>query len=127
MYGGGKKLNKSEEEVYYRSKREWDLVNNRCIEYESNAERNENVSLKEYLDKIKPYLRDLITDLLESDTWKNPLALIINFISSKDAAKERVMHAKTDNIRSYNVQIIMMQIKLLMNSLIHLFQDVKVI
>ena len=127
MYGGGKKLNKSEEEGYYRWKREWDFVNNRCIEYESNAERNENVSLKEYLDKIKPYLRDLITDLLESDTWKNPLALIINFISSKDAEKERVMHAKTDNIRSYNVQIIMMQIKLLMNSLIHLFQDVKVI
>ena len=127
MYGGGKKLNKSEEVGYYRSKREWDFVNNRCIEYESNAERNENLSLKEYLDKIKPYLRDLITDLLESDTWKNPLALIINFISSKDAAKERVMHAKTDNIRSYNVQIIMMQIKLLMNSLIHLFQDVKVI
>ena len=127
MYGGGKKLNKSEEEGYYRLKREWDFVNNRCIEYESNAERNENVSLKEYLDKIKPYLRDLITDLLESDTWKNPLALIINFISSKDAAKERVMHAKTDNIRSYNVQIIMMQIKLLMNSLIHLFQDAKVI
>ena len=127
MYGGGKKLNKSEEEGYYRLKREWDFVNNRCIEYESNAERNENVSLKEYLDKIKPYLRDLITDLLESDTWKNPLALIINFISSKDAEKERVMHAKTDNIRSYNVQIIMMQIKLLMNSLIHLFQDVKVI
>ena len=127
MYGGGKKLNKSEEEGYYRLKREWDFVNNRCIEYESNAERNENVSLKEYLDKIKPYLRDLITDLLESDTWKNPLALIINFISSKDAEKERVMHAKTDNIRSYNVQIIMMQIKLLMNSLIHLFQDAKVI
>ena len=103
------------------------FFNNRCIEYKSNAERNENVSLKEYLEKIKPYLRDLITDLVESDTWKNPLALIINFISSKDAAKERVMHAKTDNIRSYNVQIIMMQIKLLMNSLIHLFQDVKVI
>ena len=78
------------------------FFNNRCIEYESNAERNENVSLKEYLEKIKPYLRDLITDLVESDTWKNPLALIINFISSKDAEKERVMHSKTDNIRSYN-------------------------
>ena len=101
MYGGGKKLNKSEE-GYCRLKREWDFVNNRCIEYKSNAERNENVSLKEYLDKIKPYLRDLITDLLESDTWKNPLALIINFISSKDAEKECVMHSKTDNIRSYN-------------------------
>ena len=42
--------------------------NNNCIEYESNADRNKNPSLKEYLNEIKPYLRDIITDLQKSDT-----------------------------------------------------------
>ena len=27
-------------------------------------------SLREYLDKIKPYLKDIIFDLQESDAWK---------------------------------------------------------
>ena len=40
------------------------------IEYESNGDRNKNLSLEEYLDEIGTYLRDTITDLQESDIWK---------------------------------------------------------
>ena len=40
------------------------------IEYESNGDRNKNLSLEEYLDEIRTYLRDTITDLQESDIWK---------------------------------------------------------
>ena len=40
------------------------------IEYESNGDRNKNLSLEEYLDEIRPYLRDTITDLQESDIRK---------------------------------------------------------
>ena len=32
--------------------------NNSYIEYESTCDKNENLSLKEYLDKIKSYLKD---------------------------------------------------------------------
>ena len=36
--------------------------NNNHIEFKSNRDRYENLSLKEYLDMIKPYLRDLINE-----------------------------------------------------------------
>ena len=47
-----------------------------------------NLSVKEYLDKIKPYLRDIITILQKSDSWKSQLTIAITFISSKDADDE---------------------------------------
>ena len=40
------------------------------MEYESNGDRNKNLLSKEYLHKIKTYLKDIIIDLKESDTWK---------------------------------------------------------
>ena len=32
-------------------------------EYESNGDRNKNVSLEEYLDKVRPSLSDIMIDL----------------------------------------------------------------
>ena len=61
--------------------------NNNYIECKSNGDRNKNLSIKEYLDKIKPNLRDKIINLQKSDTWKIQLRIWINFISSKDVDK----------------------------------------
>ena len=46
--------------------------NNNYIECENSDDRNENLSVKEYSNKIKPYLdiitnRDIITNLQKSD------------------------------------------------------------
>ena len=49
--------------------------------------------------KIGPYLRNIIIDLQESDTWKIQLAFAINFISSKDTEEECVMHSGSDDIK----------------------------
>ena len=49
-----------QEEVYYELKRVINFWNNDCIEYESNGDKNRNLSLDEYLHKIKPYLRNII-------------------------------------------------------------------
>ena len=55
---------------------------------------------EEYLDKIRPYLRDIINDLKQSDTWKIQLAITIKFVSSKYNNDEKcVMHSKSDNIK----------------------------
>ena len=55
--------------------------------------------VEEYLDEVRPYLRDVVNDVKESDTWKIQLAISINFISSKDINnEERIMHSKSDNI-----------------------------
>ena len=49
-------------------------------------------------------LRNIIIDLQNSDTWIIQLTIAINFISSKDAEEERVMHSRSDNVKfaSYN-------------------------
>ena len=73
--------------------------NNIYIQYQSNGHRNKNLSLEEYINKIKPYLRDIVIDLQEFDTWKIQLAIAINFISSKDAEEERVMDSKREYIK----------------------------
>ena len=52
----------------------------------------ETYQLKEYLDKIKPYLSDIIIDLQNSDTWKVLSTIAINFIFLRDAEEEHVMH-----------------------------------
>ena len=53
---------------------------------------------------MKPYLRNIIIDLQNSDTWKIQLKIAVNFISSKDAEEERVIHSRSDNVKltSYN-------------------------
>ena len=44
-----------------------------------------NLSLDEYLNKIKPYLKNIITDPQNSNTQKIQLTVAIYFISSKVA------------------------------------------
>ena len=69
------------------------------IEYESNRDKNGNLSLNKYLNKIEPNLRNIIIDPQNSDAWKNQLTTAINFISSKDAEEECVMHSTSNNIK----------------------------
>ena len=44
----------------------------------------------------------MIIDLQNSDTWEIQLTITINFIFSKDAKKERVMHSKSNNEKFTN-------------------------
>ena len=87
-----------EEEYYCKAVIISNVMNNDYIEYESNSDRNKNVSVKEYLNVIKPYLKDMIIDLQISDTWKIQLTIAINFISSKDVDEQCVIHSKSENI-----------------------------
>ena len=87
-----------EEENYFKPVRVNNFCSNNYIEYKSNGDSNKTLSVEEYLDKIRSYLRDIIYDLKQSDTCKIQLTTTINFISSKDYNdEERVMHSKSDN------------------------------
>ena len=55
---------------------------NSYIEYESNGDKNEALSVKECLNEINPHLKDIINNLKESDTWKIQLTIVNKFISS---------------------------------------------
>ena len=58
-----------EEENYYKPVRVSNFWSNSYIEYKSNGDRNKT-SVEEYLNKISPYLKDIINNLKKSDTWK---------------------------------------------------------
>ena len=87
------------EKDYYEPKRISNFWNNNYIEYRSNGDKNRNLSLDEYLHKIKPYLRNMIINLQNFDVWKIQLTIAITFISSKDAEDERVMHSSSGNLK----------------------------
>ena len=38
---------------------------------------------KKYLNKMKPYIRDITIDLQKSDIWKIKLAIATNFVFQK--------------------------------------------
>ena len=59
-------------------------MSNNYTEYKSNDDRNMTISVEEYLDKIRPYLKNIINNLKKMDTWKIQLKIAINFISSRD-------------------------------------------
>ena len=73
---------------------------NNYIENKSNSDRNKTLSVEEYLNKIRPHLKDIANNLKKPDTWKIQLIIANNFISSLDNDEERVMHSKSDNIES---------------------------
>ena len=68
------------EKDYYKLVRVGNFCNNNYIEYESTDDKHKTLSIKKYLDEIKP-----------SDTWKIQLKIGVNFISSKDNDEE--LHA----------------------------------
>ena len=62
------------------------------------CDKNKDLSVNEYLNEIKPYLKDIITDFQKSGTWKIQWTIAINFLSSKDLDEEQIMDSKTDNM-----------------------------
>ena len=56
------------------------------------------MSVEEYLNEIKPYLKYILIDLQKSAPSKIQLTMAINFTSSKDSNEEQVIHLKSDNI-----------------------------
>ena len=84
---------------YYKAMRAEYFYSNNYIGYESNDDREKNLSVVEYLKKIKPQLKNIF-DLEKSDTWKSimNLTIIMNFTSSKDTDEEWLTHSKEDNI-----------------------------
>ena len=89
--------------------------NSSYIQYESKGDKGKNLSIKECLNMIKPYLSDIINDHKNhglvryhsgnktwaeetSSEWNIQLTMAINFISSKDSDETPTMHTKSNNV-----------------------------
>ena len=106
------------DEGYYKPIKTMSAFNGNYVEYESNGGKDRNLSLKQYIYMINPYLRDIMNDhktplklkdhrsneVIDYETqfgeWKIQLIMSINFISSKDSNETRNTHKKSDNIES---------------------------
>ena len=54
----------------------------------------------QYLNKITPYLYDLINDhRIVRRAWKIQINMRVNFISSSDNGQTRIYHVWSDNVR----------------------------
>ena len=87
-----------EEESCYKPVRASTFWTNNYIEYESSGDINKTLSVEEYLNKIRPYLQDIINNIRKSDTWKIQLTIVNNILFPIDNDEERAMHSKSHNI-----------------------------
>ena len=74
---------KLDEKDYYKPIKIRNAFSNNYIEYESNADKDRTLPIEEYLDKIRPYLSNIINDHKTRGEWKIQLTKVTNFISSK--------------------------------------------
>ena len=74
-----KNLSEKEKELKERTK----LEKQNCIGPGSNGDKNRNLSLYEYLNKIEPYLRNVIIDLQIYDVWKIQLTSFLQKMLKK--------------------------------------------
>ena len=80
---------KHKKENYYKPVRVGNFWSNNYIEYESNGDRKKMQLLEVYLNKIRSYLKEIINNLKNFDTWEIQLIIPINFIFSKTMMKSK--------------------------------------
>ena len=107
----------NKEEDYYEPKEIKSAFNGSYVLYESRRDKDANLALFEYFEKIKPYLRDMIDDYKSKGEWKIQTVMRIIFVSFVDKNETQVMHTKSDKIKIMRGMILVM---LSMNLLIFL-------
>ena len=82
---------------YYKRKLNESGYNKNYVQYESKGDKI--LSLKEYLNLIEKYLRELIEEYKLKGEWKVQLTIEVNFISLKPGSDETcIMYTRSDNI-----------------------------
>ena len=67
--------------------------------YESRGDKEKILSVKQYLNKIRSHLYDLIHDhRITRRVWKIQISVRANFISSKDTGETRTVYVWSDNV-----------------------------
>ena len=82
---------------YYKPKLNKSGYNKNYAQYESKGDKI--LSLKEYLNLIEKYLRELLEEYKQKGEWKVQLTIEVNFISLKPGSDETcIMYTRSDNI-----------------------------
>ena len=82
---------------YYKPKLTKSGYNKNYVQYESKADKI--LTLKEYLNLIEKYLKELIEEYKLKGEWKVQLTIEVNFISLKPGSDETcTMYTRSDNV-----------------------------
>ena len=116
-------FNEITKEDYYEPIETKSAFDGNYIEYESRGDNNDNLSLEEYLNIIRPYLRDMIDNHKARKESKIQLIMQIVFVSSLDTNETHTMHTKSDNIEIMNGTETNEAILELFNSFLRRYQE----
>ena len=102
-YGLDYLFNELNEEDYYKPTEVKSAFDDSYVLYESRGDKDAKLSLNEYFDKIKSYLKDMIHDYKSKGEWKIQIIMRIIFVSFIDKNETQVRHTKSDNVEIMNV------------------------
>ena len=91
-------FNEITKEDYYEPIETKSVFDGNYIEHESRGDNDDNLALEEYLNMIRPYLRDMIDNHKAYSKWNIQIIVRIVFVSSLDTNDNHIMHTKSDNI-----------------------------
>ena len=111
------------EEDYYNPTEIKSAFDGNYVLYESRGDKDANLSLYEYFDKIKPHLKDMIDYYKSKGEWKIQITMRIIFTSFIDKNETQVMHTKSDNVEIMNVIDTSDTINKLINSFMKRYQE----
>ena len=94
--------NELNEEDYYKSTKVKSAFDGSYRLYKSKGDKDARLSIYEYFDIIRLYLKDMIDNHKSKGEWKIQLSMRIIFVSFTDADETREMHTKSDNITITN-------------------------
>lgn len=69
--------------------------NDKYVKYKNEVAGKE-LLIEDYLEEIRPYLRDVTNDPKKSGEWKIQLTMEMHFMSSKNSNGKVLMHSKSD-------------------------------
>ena len=78
-----------------------DAFGSSYIEYESKGDKKKSLSIKKYLNRIRPYLSDMINYFKTQGEWKIELTMAVDFMLDSEDSKdsnETSLHIKSNNI-----------------------------
>ena len=100
------------------------FVNGNYKYYESRGDKEKELSVKQYLNMIMPYLYDLINDhRIARRVWKIQINMRINFISSKHTGETRIIYMWSNNVSIMRGRDTNDIIKELFESFLHDYQE----
>ena len=113
------------EEDYYKPTEVKSAFDGNYVLYESRGDKDANLALYNYFDKIKPHLKDMIDDYKSKGEWKIQITMRIIFVSFIDKNETQVMHTKSDNVEIMNGTDTSDAVNKLINSFMKRYQEQK--